>query len=47
MGYDVGHLANDASFDYNKETLYDTYSTANVIPQLPEINSEQKYNTYK
>ena len=43
MGYDIGHLANDASFDYSEETLYETYSTANVIPQLPEINRDQKF----
>ena len=33
-GYDRGHLASDASFDYNEKTLRKTYSMANVIPQV-------------
>jgi len=31
-GYDRGHLANDASFDYSKKSLRKTYSMANIIP---------------
>ena len=37
-GYDRGHLANDASFDYNKKVVRKTYSMANIIPQAPQIN---------
>jgi len=37
-GYDRGHLANDASFDYNKKVVRKTYSMANIIPQAPKVN---------
>lgn len=37
-GYDRGHLANDASFDYDKKTVRKTYSMANIIPQAPQVN---------
>lgn len=37
-GYDRGHLANDASFDYSKKTMRKTYTMANIIPQAPNIN---------
>lgn len=37
-GYDRGHLANDASFDYNKKVVRKTYSMANIIPQAPQVN---------
>lgn len=37
-GYDRGHLANDASFDYNKNVLRKTYTMANIIPQAPVVN---------
>ena len=37
-GYDRGHLANDASFDYNKKALAKTYTMANIIPQAPNVN---------
>ena len=37
-GYDRGHLANDASFDYNKKVVRKTYSMANIIPQAPSVN---------
>ena len=37
-GYDRGHLANDASFDYSKKSLRKTYSMANIIPQAPKVN---------
>ena len=37
-GYDRGHLANDASFDYDKKDLRKTYSMANIIPQSPNVN---------
>ena len=37
-GYDRGHLANDASFDYSKKSVRKTYSMANIIPQAPIIN---------
>lgn len=37
-GYDRGHLASDASFDYDKKTVRKTYSMINVIPQAPNVN---------
>ena len=30
-GYDRGHLANDASFDYDKKVVAKTYTMANII----------------
>ena len=37
-GYDRGHLANDASFDYDKKVVRKTYTMANIIPQAPTVN---------
>jgi endonuclease G len=37
-GYDRGHLANDASFDYDKKVVRKTYTMANIIPQAPQVN---------
>ena len=37
-GYDRGHLANDASFDYDKKVVAKTYTMANIIPQVPNVN---------
>jgi len=37
-GYDRGHLANEASFDYNKKVVRKTYTMANIIPQAPKVN---------
>jgi len=37
-GYDRGHLASDASFDYSEDSLYSVYSMANIIPQDPDVN---------
>jgi len=37
-GYDRGHLACDASFDWSKESLNATYSLANIIPQARKVN---------
>jgi len=37
-GYDRGHLANDASFDYSDSSLKSVYSMANIIPQSPDVN---------
>jgi len=37
-GYDRGHLANDASFDWSKKSVRKTYSMANIIPQAPKVN---------
>jgi endonuclease G len=39
-GYDRGHLAPDASFDWSEESLASTYSLANIIPQVPKVNRE-------
>lgn len=47
-GYDRGHLAPDASFDWSEESLDATYSLANVIPQVPSVNryAWRKLETY-
>ena len=37
-GYDRGHMANDASFDWSMESLKSTYSMANIVPQQPKVN---------
>ena len=37
-GYDRGHLANDASFDWSKKSVRKTYSMANIVPQAPNVN---------
>ena len=37
-GYDRGHLANDASFDYSEKAVRKTYTMANIIPQAPKVN---------
>ena len=37
-GYDRGHMANDASFDWSMESLNSTYSMANIVPQNPKVN---------
>ena len=39
-GYDRGHLAPDASFDWSRESLDATYSLANIIPQIKEVNRD-------
>jgi endonuclease G len=39
-GYDRGHLAPDASFDWSQESLDATYSLANIIPQVPVVNQQ-------
>jgi endonuclease G len=40
-GYDRGHLASDASFDYDIKALRKVYSMVNIIPQAPQVNREQ------
>jgi len=35
---DRGHLAPDASFDWSEQSLYATYSMANIVPQYWLIN---------
>ena len=40
-GYDRGHLANDADFDYSPTALNQTYSLANIVPQAPVVNRRQ------
>ena len=39
-GYDRGHLAPDASFDYNSGDLKLIYTMANIIPQDHTVNSQ-------
>lgn len=40
-GYDRGHLANHADFDYSANLIYQTYSMANIVPQNPELNRHE------
>jgi endonuclease G len=37
-GYDRGHLAPDAAFDWSEDSLEETYSLANIIPQARKVN---------
>lgn len=37
-GYDRGHMANHADFDYSANLVYMTYSMVNIVPQDPEVN---------
>ena len=37
-GYDRGHLAPDADFDYNQADLETIYTLANIVPQDPNVN---------
>jgi len=37
-GYDRGHLAPDAAFDWSEESLNEIYSLANIIPQARKVN---------
>jgi len=37
-GYDRGHLASDASFDYSQDSLKSVYVMSNIIPQYPSVN---------
>ncbi len=37
-GYDRGHMAPDASFDWSEESLKAVYTLANIIPQAPQVN---------
>jgi endonuclease G len=50
-GFDRGHLAPDASFDYDQKILRKTYSMANIVPQYPKLNrytwiKAEKYERY-
>jgi endonuclease G, mitochondrial len=47
-GYDRGHLAPDAAFDWSQKSLESTYSLANIIPQAPIVNQQiwQKVEAY-
>lgn len=37
-GFDRGHLAPDANFDYNLKAQVKTYTMANIVPQYPTLN---------
>jgi len=37
-GYDRGHLAPDAAFDFNLTILKTTYLTSNIVPEKPRTN---------
>ena len=37
-GFDRGHLASDADFDYNLTILKTTYFTSNIVPETPYLN---------
>jgi len=50
-GYDRGHLAPDADFDYDQNDLKLTYLLSNIVPQDPTVNQElwvkaEKYERY-
>lgn len=38
-GYDRGHMASDASFDYSEDSLHSVYSMVNIVPQNHDLNS--------
>ena len=37
-GYDRGHMAPAADFNFDLNALYETYAFSNTAPQLPELN---------
>jgi endonuclease G, mitochondrial len=37
-GFDRGHLAPDADFDYDPKAQAKTYTMANIVPQYPTLN---------
>jgi len=37
-GYDRGHLASNASFDYNRKIQKETFLMSNIAPQKPNLN---------
>jgi len=37
-GYDKGHLAPDASFDFDEKILSRTYLNSNILPEVPYLN---------
>lgn len=37
-GYDRGHMANDAAFDWSQESLNSTYLLSNIVPQVRKVN---------
>ncbi|MDD2640597.1 MAG: DNA/RNA non-specific endonuclease [Arcobacteraceae bacterium] len=37
-GFDRGHLASDANFDYDEKVQIKTYTMANIVPQYPTLN---------
>jgi len=37
-GYDRGHLAHDAAFDWSQESLEATYKLTNIVPQVRKVN---------
>jgi len=37
-GFDRGHIAPDAAFDWSQESLDATYSLANIMPQARKVN---------
>ncbi len=39
-GYDRGHMAPDAAFDWSEESLEAVYTLANIIPQAPQVNRQ-------
>ena len=51
-GFDKGHLAPDASFDFNQEILKSTYLNSNILPEVPYLNRyiiskvERKFREY-
>ena len=46
-GYDRGHLAPDAGFDWSEESLKAVYTFANIIPQAPQTNQTMWFKVEK
>ena len=43
-GYDRGHLASDASFDYNIYRLASAYAYTAIVPMVPSVNRVSWYH---
>ena len=51
VDYDIGHLANDADFDYSYKSLKQTYLLSNTVPQNKGLNrgcwlAAERYTRY-
>lgn len=37
-GYDRGHMANDAAFDWSQDSLNETYKLSNIVPLIKKFS---------